>query len=186
MTIETIENNRIVSKLSSESAVWDSLSGSWKLKKYFIREFSEGLEDKVTIGETKDTVIALTKLDFYRNQQTVQTLPYGELQELIATQKMRGDSNVMYAQIEKHTRFALPFSAFILTIMGLALSSRKKRGGIGLNIGVGIALSFSYILFLRFSQMFVYTGLLPPFVALWVPNVLFAGIAAFLYKIAPK
>lgn len=186
MTIETIENNRIVSKLSCESAAWDSLSGSWKLKKYFIRDYSEGLEDKVITGASKDTVIALTKLDFYRNQQTVQTLPYGQLQGLIATQKMRGDSNVMYAQIEKHTRFAMPFSAFILTIMGLALSSRKKRGGIGLNIGVGIALSFSYILFMRFSQMFVYTGMLSPAVALWVPNMLFAAIAAFLYKIAPK
>ena len=81
---------------------------------------------------------------------------------------------------------ALPFSAFILTIMGVALSSKKKRGGIGWNLAIGIALSFSYILFLRFSQMFVYTGTLPPGIALWLPNVLYAFITAFLYKIAPK
>ena len=99
---------------------------------------------------------------------------------------MRGDANVMYAEIEKNTRWALPFSAFILTIMGVALSSKKKRGGIGWNLGLGIALAFSYILFLRFSQMFVYTGLLPPVIALWIPNLLFAIIAAVLYRIAPK
>ena len=88
--------------------------------------------------------------------------------------------------IEKHTRLALPFSAFILTIMGVALSSKKKRGGIGWNIGIGIALAFTYILFLRFSEMFVYTGALPPGIALWMPNVIYAVIAAFLYRIAPK
>ena len=92
----------------------------------------------------------------------------------------------MYALIEKHTRYALPFSAFILTIMGASLSSRKRRGGIGLNIGIGIALSFTYILFLRFSQMFVYSGAMIPVVALWLPNVIFGVVAAFLYSRASK
>ena len=105
---------------------------------------------------------------------------------MIATQRMRGDANVKFALIEKNTRLALPFSAFILTIMGVALSSKKRRGGIGWNIGIGIALAFTYILFLRFSQMFVHTGALPPFIALWLPNIIFALIAAFLYRIAPK
>ena len=93
---------------------------------------------------------------------------------------------VKYALIEKHTRFAMPFSAFILTVIGVSLSSKKRRGGIGMNIGIGIALSFSYILFLRFSQMFVHTGTLTPAIALWLPNVIFAIIAVFLYRIAPK
>ena len=109
-----------------------------------------------------------------------------ELEELIRIQKMRGDANVKLALIEKHTRLALPFSAFILTIMGVALSSKKKRGGIGWNIGIGIALAFTYILFLRFSQMFVHTDTLPPAIALWLPNVVFTTIAVFLYRIAPK
>jgi len=113
-------------------------------------------------------------------------LSYRNLNELIRTQRSRGDSNVMYALIEKHTRFALPFSAFILTIMGVSLSSRKRRGGIGWNIGIGIALSFSYILFLRFSQMFVYTGTMPPGVAIWLPNFIFAIVAGVLYNWAQK
>ena len=120
------------------------------------------------------------------NKNTVETLPIGQLNNLISQQKLRGDSNVMYALIEKHTRYALPFSAFILTIMGVSLSSRKRRGGIGLNIGIGIALSFTYILFLRFSQMFVYSGAMAPAVALWLPNLIFGIIAAFLYSRASK
>ena len=185
-TLEDIEDNKLVSKLTAETAVWDSTSGSWKLKNYFIRDFTEGLEDHVRSGSKIDTVISLTVTDFYRNKNTVETLPIGQLNNLISQQKLRGDSNVMYALIEKHTRYALPFSAFILTIMGASLSSRKRRGGIGLNIGIGIALSFTYILFLRFSQMFVYSGAMIPVVALWLPNVIFGVVAAFLYSRASK
>lgn len=185
-TLESIENNKLVSKLSAESARWDSTMDGWKLRKYVHRRYSEGILDSVETGEHLDTVIALKNKDFYFNESTVETLRIDELNDLISTQKMRGDANVMYAEIELHTRWALPFSAFILTIMGVALSSKKKRGGIGWNLGIGIALAFSYILFLRFSQMFVYTGMLPPSIALWIPNVLFAGIAAYLYRIAPK
>ncbi len=185
-TLEEIRDNQLVSKVSAEAAVWDSTKEAWRLNRYFIREYGEGMEDHVRSGERLDTVLNLTVTDFYRNKKTVESLSYSQLNELIDTQNMRGDKNVMYAQIEKHTRFALPFSAFILTIMGVALSSRKKRGGIGWNIGVGIALSFSYILFLRFSQMFVFTGTLPPWLALWLPNIIFAIITGFLYKYAPK
>jgi len=133
-----------------------------------------------------DTTIALTLDDFHIKQSTCENLPYAQLVQFIKTQKMRGDANVKYTEIEKNNRFALPFSAFILTVMGVALSSRKKRGGIGWNLAVGIALSFAYILFMRFSQMFVYTGALPPMFAIWLPNMLFAVIAGVLYKIAPK
>lgn len=185
-TLENIEDNQLVSKLSAETAQWDSTNASWKLRKYFIRDYRKTLGDQVTTGAVMDTVIALNVSDFYRNKRTVESLSYENLNKLIETQKFRGDKNVMYAQIEKHTRLALPFSAFILTLMGVSLSSRKRRGGIGWNIGIGIALSFSYILFLRFSQMFVFTGTLPPALALWTPNILFTIIAAVLYKLARK
>ncbi len=185
-TLEKVDGNRLVSKISAESAVWDTVNCSWRLKKYFIREYSEGLEDKIRSGAQLDTVINLTADDFKRNKKTVTTLPRNDLNNLIQTQKLRGDANVNQSLIEKHTRTALPFSAFILTIMGVALSSRKKRGGIGVNIAVGIALAFTYILFLRFSEMFVYTGTLPPFVALWLPNLIYAAIAGALYRMAPK
>ena len=185
-TLEKIEDHRLVSKISAETAVYDTTRGTWRLKKYFIREYNEDLTDNIRSGRQLDTLIPLTVQDFFVNEKTVQTLDYNELNELIAVQKMRGDANVKMALIEHNTRFALPFSAFILTIMGVALSSKKRRGGIGWNIGIGIALAFTYILFLRFSQMFVHTDTLSPAVALWLPNMVFAVIAAVLYKIAPK
>jgi lipopolysaccharide export system permease protein len=185
-TLEKIVDNKLVSKISAETAAYDTTNGTWRLKKYFIREYNDDLTDRVRSGRQMDTVIALSVKDFYLTENTVETLTYSELNELIDIQQMRGDANVKFALIEKNTRFALPFSAFILTIMGVALSSKKRRGGIGWNIGIGIALAFTYILFLRFSQMFVHTGTLPPAVALWLPNIVFTIIAVFLYRIAPK
>ena len=185
-TLEKIVDNKLVSKISAESAVYNEEKGTWTLKKYFIREYNDDLTDRIRSGRQIDTTIALTTKDFYLTEKTVGTLNYYELNQLIDTQRMRGDANVKYALIEKNTRFALPFSAFILTIMGVSLSSKKRRGGIGWNIGIGIALAFTYILFLKFSEMFVHTGALPPAIALWLPNVVFAIIAGFLYRIAPK
>lgn len=185
-TLEKIEDHKLVSKISAETAVYDTTRNSWRLKKYFIREYNDDLTDKIRSGKQIDTVLALSVKDFYWNDKTVETLTYDELNELIATQKMRGDANMKFALIEKNTRFALPFSAFILTIMGVALSSKKRRGGIGWNIGIGIALAFTYILFLKFSEMFVHTDTLSPTMALWLPNIVFAVVAAFLYRIAPK
>ena len=185
-TLEKIIDNKLVSKISAESAVYHEDTETWTLKKYFIRDYNEDLTDRIRSGKQIDTTIALSSKDFYLTEKTVETLNYKELNNLIDTQRMRGDANVKFALIEKNTRFALPFSAFILTIMGVALSSKKRRGGIGWNIGIGIALAFTYILFLRFSQMFVHTDTLPPVIALWLPNLVFTIIAGFLYRIAPK
>ena len=185
-TIEKIEDSKLVSKISAETAVFDTVNGSWRLKRYFIRDFNDDLTDNIRSGRQLDTIIPLTVKDFYFSESTVTTLDYDELNELIRTQSMRGDANVKYALIEKHTRFALPFSAFVLTIIGVALSSKKRRGGIGWNIALGIALAFTYILFMRFSQMFVHTDTLSPAVALWLPNIVFALIAIILYRLAPK
>ena len=185
-TMEDIKDNRLVRKVSAETAVWDSTMDGWHLRRVFVRNYSEGLEDRVEFAPQVDTVIALKIKDLFNNEKTVEALTIKQLNELIATQNLRGDANVMYAQIEKHRRWALPFSALVLTIIGVTLSAKKRRGGIGWNIGIGIALAFSYILFLRFSEMFVYTNTLPPGIALWIPNLLYAIIAAALYRYSPK
>ena len=185
-TLEKIEDNVLVSKISAETAVYDTTKKVWQLKKYFIREYNADLTDKIRSGKQLDTALALSVKDFYWNPESVETLNYFELNDLIATQRLRGDANVKFSLIQKNTRFALPFSAFILTIMGVALSSKKRRGGIGWNIGAGIALAFTYILFLKFSEMFVYTDTLSPALALWLPNIVFTVIAGVLYRLAPK
>ncbi len=184
-SIKTIEGQQMVSKLSANEAVWDTTKLCWSLKDYMLREIIDG-QEKITHGQSLDTAISVTIADFRRRSNSVQALSARELRALIKAQRMRGDKDIQLSQIERNTRWAMPFAAFILTWIGVSLSSKKRRGGIGLNIGIGIALSFSYILFLRFSQMFVYSGSLPPYIALWLPNIIFLFIAFYLYRIAPK
>ena len=185
-TIEDMEGHRLVRKVSAESAVWDTTTDGWRLRKVFTRDYTTGLKDDVVYQEEVDTVIALKLKDLFNNEKTVETLSIGPLNELIDRQRLRGDANVMFAAIEKQRRLTMPFSVLIMTIIGVSLSARKRRGAIGWNIGIGIALAFSYIFFLRISEMFVYTDTLPPGIAMWLPNVLFTGIAAFLYNRAIK
>lgn len=186
VTLEKVENDELVSKLSARQAVWDSTKCCWTMKNYFIRDFGAALEDNVRVGESLDTVLNLTIKDFKKSRSFENQLNYFELNDYIAMKRMRGDAQIKEALVEKHTRFAMPFSSFILTLMGVSLSSRKKRGGIGWNLALGIALSFSYILFQKFSTMFVYTDALPASVAMWIPNIIFAFIAYYLYRRAPK
>jgi lipopolysaccharide export system permease protein len=83
-------------------------------------------------------------------------------------------------------RLAFPFSTFILTLIGVSLSSRKTRGGIGIHVATGIVLSFTYILLMQFSKEFAISGSIGPVIATWIPNILFLIIGLVLYRIAPK
>ena len=185
-TLETIDGHRVLARLQARSATWNESIGGWTLRDYTERKQDNGRE-VFSSGRSRDTIINLTVDDLNRRDNAVEAYNYRDLNELIDTQKMRGDKKVIYAQIEKHTRLALPFSAFILTLIGVSVSSQKRRGGgMGLNIAIGLILSFTYILFLRFSQMFVHAGVLPPWIALWMPNVLYSVIALILYRMTPK
>jgi lipopolysaccharide export system permease protein len=184
-SLEEFDGHKLRSKLTSDRAVWDTTFNGWRLQNYVIRTIEDSIET-ITRGATLDTIIAITAADLRRYKEYNESLNLWELNESIEQLRIRGDNSVKYALIEKNRRIAIPFSVFILTLMGVSLSSRKMREGMGIKIGVGIALSFCYILFLRFSEMFVYTDTLPPFIALWLPNLLFAIVAACLYIKAPK
>ena len=185
-TLEDLSTGRLSSKLQAESAQYDTLTGVWKLRNYVIRDYDEGMTDRIRSGRQLDTVLSLTRDDFFINRFTIEKLNERDLRQLIRTQIRRGDASVNRAQIEMNNRYAMPFSVLILTIIGVSLCTKKKRGGMGLNLAAGTALGFSYILFMQFSEMFVITDTLPARVAIWMPNLLYAIIAATLYIKAPK
>ena len=110
----------------------------------------------------------------------------GELNEFLDQQRKKGSDSINIIEVAKHTRYSYPMATFILTLIGVSLSSRKTKGGMGLHLGVGLGLSFSYILFQTIASTFAVNGNVPPFIAVWIPNVLYAGIAFYLYHRAPK
>jgi lipopolysaccharide export system permease protein len=184
-TIEEFTDKQLVSKLTAENAKWDADKKQWALSQY-VKRTLQGENEIIERGDKMEMAINLNADDLKRRKNFTESMNYFELNDYIAQLKQRGDKSVKFALIEKNTRIAVPFSVFILTLIGVSLSSRKVRGGTGLKIGIGLALSFSYILFLRFSEMFVHAALLPPYLALWVPNFIYAIIAVILYRVAPK
>ena len=184
-SMEKYEKGELVSKLMSKEVHWDSTTNKWRIRDYMIRNY-DGEKQTFVTGKNIDTTMNISPEEFRRRDNAVEAMNLPELNRFIKRQKMQGASNLKEILIEKHKRFSFPFSTFILTLIGVSVSSKKVKGGIGMQIGIGLLISFAYILFLQFSSQFAISGALSPFVAAWIPNVLFFIIAIFLYRMAPK
>jgi len=179
--IEKFEDGKLISKLTSDYARWDSTKNVWTVYNYFIRDLSDDVEKHIK-GARLDTACYLEAKDLKMRDSYVEKMNIVALNEFIETQKLQGTDNIEKLMIEKHQRWALPFSTFILTLLGVCLSNKKKRGGTVINIVIGTTLCFTYILLLQVSTTFTLNLGFSPFISVWMPNFLYAIIAFFLYK----
>jgi lipopolysaccharide export system permease protein len=179
------DKGQLESKLVAARVSWDTTIHKWSAWTYYIRDIRDGKE-VITKGLRIDTALTIRPEDFSRSPDFVGTMTYNELNDYIDLLRLQGSDELKLFLIEKYRRFSNPFSIFILTLIGVSLSSQKVRGGIGMKIGIGLGLSFSYILFMQFASQFSLKGDLDPLLAQWIPNILYAGIALYLYRIAPK
>ena len=184
-TLEKFKNDELIFKLSAERMTWDTAQMRWNLIDYFIRTFSEGKET-LTMGSSMDTSLALLPSDLYIQKEDYEIMNYWELNDKIKMERMKGSENVKYYEVEKGKRLASPFATIVMALIGVSLSSRKMRGGIGMHLGLGLAIAFSYILFMQISTVFATFGNLPALYAAWIPNILFSIIGIVLLKNAPK
>ncbi len=185
-TIEKFDDDgKLESKLSGNMVRYDTTDNKWTVMNYYIRIIKAD-EDSISHGERIDTTLTINPGDLSRVPGDVGTMTYYELNNYIGQLQLQGSDELKLFLIEKHRRIANPFAIFILTLIGVSLSSKKVRGGIGMNIGIGLGLSFSYILFLQFAAQFSLKGNLDPMLAMWIPNIMYSAIAFVLYKIAPK
>ena len=182
------ENKKMVSQMNANVIQYDTISDSryhWKARNYKIRTL-KGMREQIQSGREIDTLIQMEPMDlvFSKGQQETFTSP--ELLRYISKQQERGSSNVVQYEVEYHKRIASSFASFILTLIGASLSSRKRKGGMGLYLGIGLALSFAYILFQTISATFAINAGTPPMLAAWIPNLMYIIIAYFCYKQAPN
>jgi lipopolysaccharide export system permease protein len=176
---------KLESKLMADVVRWDSISNKWSAIDYYIRNIIDN-EETIRTGRRIDTTLTIKPDDFARNPDFVGTMNYRELYDYIDLLRLQGSDELKLFLIEKNKRYANPFSVFILALIGVSLSTKKVRGGIGMQIGLGLALSFSYILFQQFASQFSLKGNLDPMLAIWIPNLIFTVVAASLFRIAPK
>ena len=187
-SLDKFENKKLVLHTTANVVKYDTISDSryhWKMINYKTRDL-RGMREKITSGIEKDTVIMMEPMDlvFSKGQQETFTSP--ELLRYISKQQERGSSNVVQYEVEYHKRIASCFASFILTIIGVSLSSRKRKGGMGVYLGTGLALSFAYILLQTVCATFAINANTPPMLAAWIPNILYFGIAYLCYRKAPN
>lgn len=183
-TIDKFESKKLISHLTAQSITYDTISDvrfKWHMRNIQIREM-RGLRESITKYEQLDTIITMEPNDFLFFAHQQETMTNAELSEYIDRQKMRGSAGLSEFEVEYHKRFSSPFSAFILTIIGFALSVKKKKSGMGAGLGLGLALSAAYILLQTISTSFSTNAGLHPMAAAWTPNILFTIIGICLLR----
>lgn len=187
-SLDTFKDKKLVAHMTARTISYDTLSQhKWTARNWMIRTL-EGDKEIITSStrEPLDTIIKFEPADFLINVGQQETMTSPQLKEYVDRQKRRGFANIKQFEIEYHKRIAMSFASFILTVIGVSLSSRKRRGGTGIYLGIGLALSFSYILFQTISATFAINSNFPIILAVWLPNIIYLFIAAFLYWKAPK
>ncbi len=184
-TLEKFEENQLKYKLSAERLKWDTAIMKWHLEDYFIH-IMDGADEALIKGTSIDTTLALSPKDLYIQKEDYEIMNYWELNEKIASEHLKGSENVKYYEVEKGKRLASPFATIVMTLIGVSLSSRKMRGGMGMHLGLGLGIAFSFILFMQVSTVFATFGNLSPLYAAWIPNIIFSVIGIILLKTTPK
>lgn len=205
-TIEKFDDKRLIEKLSANRIEWDTTKQKWTLKDYSIRKVDRifqtqsspeaiaGFEttktalsrDSLVTGASLDTALVITPKEFESDYRKFDGMTLNELDDYIRTLRERGSSGVEAYEVEKYTRYSSPFTIFILVFMGVIVSSRKSRGGTGLQIALGFTLSFIFILFFTLFRTFAEAGSTPPQISVWTPNIIFGIISLILYKYVPR
>lgn len=187
-SLDKFEGKKLVSHMTAMEIQYDTIADAkyhWKATNWKTRTLV-GLRERIVTGDVKDTVILMEPTDLVYSKGQQETFTSPELLDYISKQTSRGSGNVVQYEVEFHKRIAMSFSSFILTIIGLSLSARKRKGGMGLYLGIGLGLSFGYIMLQTVSSTFAINAGTPPVLAAWIPNLIFAFIAYFCYRHAPR
>ncbi|MFH1160674.1 MAG: LptF/LptG family permease [bacterium] len=184
-SLEEFDGQTLVYKLKSEKATYDTAKGCWRIDNYYTRRI-DSTEEVLVKGVRMDTILPIKPADFVEDVEEIKVMGYQKLRQTILNKLLRGDPDVIHYQVKRYERIAHPFATIILTLIGFAVSSRKVTGGIGYHLGLGLSLTFIYILFMQISAVFGIFGNIPAMLAVWMPNIFFAVIAALLLWKTPR
>jgi lipopolysaccharide export system permease protein len=182
---EVIRNGKLEYKLRGEKINWMENTRKWRIKNYFTRTYTE-FGEKLTKGVEIDTLLNFEPKDIFQRVSVKEEMNTPALKQYIATLQLHGVQKIEFYLIELYRRTADAFTVFILMMIGVAVASRKVRGGSGLHIAIGVALSASFIIFTRFTTTFSTNGNLSPFLSVWIPNIIYSVLAVWLLLKAPK
>ena len=183
-SLEQFEDKTLTSRITADRIYYDSLY-NWHLDKFTHRTFL-GMHETLERGNRMDITLPITPEELFITAKDAEQMTTPELRKYIERQQARGAGNVKAFEVEYHKRWASPLGAFIMTLLGVTMSSRKVRGGMGKNLGIGVVLTAAYILFSTVSTTFSVNNVMSPFMAAWIPNLVFLAISIPLYIRASK
>ena len=183
-SIEKFEGKTLRERTTADRIYYDSLY-NWHLDNYTQRSFDD-MRETLERGSRKDITLPIIPDEMFVTAQQSQQMTTPELRHYMQRQRERGSGNVKAFEVEYHKRWASPIGAFIMTLLGVTMSSRKIRGGMGKNLGIGIVLTAAYILFSTVSTTFSVNNVMSSFSAAWLPNLVFLAISIPLYIRASK
>jgi lipopolysaccharide export system permease protein len=198
VTLEEIVNYKQTYFLSADMMKWDSLDLKWNLtnvyeRKLIVQDKLDTLKNQKPIYKQQNFYSVTKKLklqfnpnDMWRFESKIETMTYFELKEYIIRERIKGSNLIEHFEVEQYKRTSFPFATFILTIIGVSVSSRKVRGGVGLQIALGLLLSCIYIMLMYIFTTIATTGFAPPLLAVWIPNIIFSVVALYFYNSAQK
>ncbi len=178
-SLEHFDGKSLKTRITADRIQYDS-AFCWHLENYIRRDF-DGLHEHLTSGFNLDTIIPMYPKELFITAEQAQQRTNPELKAYMQRQRERGAGNLQAFETEWWKRFASPVGAFIMTLLGVTLSCKKVRGGMGKNLGIGIILSALYILFSTVSTTFSVSGVMSPFMSVWLPNIVFVLIGVYLY-----
>ena len=178
--LDKIVERQLTHRLTATRIIWNKSLNRWRLENWVLRE-AHPENDRITTGMYLDTSLYFQPEDFILDDHSVEKMNFFELNTFIQREEARGSDLVESYRIEKYQRFAVPFSAIILSVIGFCVSFRKRREGAGFQIFLALLLSFAYILLMRFSSEFARGHLIPGWFAVWIPNIIYTGLAVYWY-----
>lgn len=172
-------------RMTADRMVYDTVEGKWDAYVYTRREIGPGSERLVKEG-SKRIDLDLMPEDFNDAGKKVITMTSPELMAHIKQEQMRGSTSVTAAKIELYQRLLNPLAIIVMTFIGVAISSRKTRGGIGVHLAIGISIAFSFIVFMKITTVFAINGNLAPFLSVLMPQIVYGLASVWLIRTAPK
>ncbi|QEM09449.1 LptF/LptG family permease [Mucilaginibacter rubeus] len=184
--MEKFNGDTLREKLIADRIQYDSVKRKWSLMSYSVKYVNGMKEQFIKSDAPKDTVLDMHPSDFIVYDNVYQAMSLSDLNKNIDKEKLRRPEYLKAIYFEKYHRFVYPLSAFVLTLIGVSISSRKVRGGVGLPLGIGILLCFAYIILEKFALVFSIKGGMSPLIAVFIPNIIFGILGYYLLLKAPK
>lgn len=183
--LEKIENGQLNYRFTASNLKWDHQNKKWVARNWSER-FIDGDNERLTQGAVKDTTLTFDNTEFHRSPYMIETMDIFDIYDFIEKEKARGSSHISMYEQELVKRTSNPFSIVILVIIAACISSRKIKGGIGMHLAKGMAIALVFVFFLKVAEIISVNTPIPAKVAFWVPNFIFAIVAWYIYKKAPK